>query len=547
MNVLADDSTENVNNETDAQLAEPHKWGDNATWWIKDSVLYLDGTSLQPTYSAHNGVVARKIMDTPWNQDPEDYSKPTVSSKITKVVINPDTKSNLVLPPDSSALFRSLSEVTEFVGLNKLDISNVTDFSYMFSDEPKIQSIDMSSFKTPEDVNLTQMFDLNGVQSIDLSGFTNSKDTVTDMFDSAVVQNVTLAGLNLKGSGINGRDSSNKDVWVKEGSDSDTLVSLESGDYTSGTWKRILTNSADFKISIISNKKLNFEKNEQVVSSDESENIKDSEVEVYKNYGVSVKFSDDAYKTDITISGKAFQKVKFAGESIDIDMPVISGYKPDVSSIKATIIGYCFGIDSPYQLLISSGSDASYVEKLSLGDESHTTETGYTVYYTKDKSTPSTHHTSTSTTTPTKPTTPTVTSKFTHKLQTLTAYPDRSAADVYDENGNLSKTVALSPNSDWQTDEYMTIKGEKYYRVATNEFVKASDIYLYEDKDSVVRTHGGVDYISLDNSHGDTVTNRALAVKTDWKTDKVIKINNEDYYRVATNEFVKADNVDVIR
>lgn len=84
----------------------------------------------------------------------------------------------------------------------------------------------------------------------------------------------------------------------------------------------------------------------------------------------------------------------------------------------------------------------------------------YSIYYTKNKPT----------------TTPTVTSKYIHKLQTLTAYPDRSTAEVYDENGNLNKNVALSPNSDWQTDEYMTIKGEKYYRVATNEFVKADNV-----------------------------------------------------------------------
>lgn len=532
LNVLADDSTENVNDETDAQLAEPHKWGDNATWWIKDSVLYLDGTSLQPTYSAHNGVVARKIMDTPWNQDPDDYLKPTISSKITKVVINPDTKSNLVLPTDSSALFRSLSSVTEFVGLNKLDISNVTDFSYMFSDETSLRNLDLSSFKTSKKVNLTEMFML-GAKNIDLSGFTNPEDIVTNIFEKessypAYVEKIKLGGINLADSGTTGN-------WVRMDSDDKTPVNFDGAKIDSGTWRRLVSkddkNSDMTILNVCSNKPLNFA--EEGVTATLEENVN----EEIKNIP-TVSIDDTAYLYSVTVSKSANKAPEFYGDLVNIKAPVIKGYTSNSDSFKIIYDGEFSQINNIDKKVTLKNEETGQTESFS-----------YTIYYTKDKpavkpTTPSTHHTSTSTTTPTIPT---VTSKYTHKLQVLTTYPDQDSANIYDEEGNLSKTVALSPDSNWQTDEYMTIKGEKYYRVATNEFVKASDIYLYTSKYSVVRTHDGADYISLDNSHVDTVTNRALAIKTDWKIDKVIKINNEDYYRVATNEFVKADNVDVIR
>lgn len=471
-------------------------------------------------------------MDTPWNQDPDDYLKPTISSKITKVVINPDTKSNLVLPTDSSALFRSLSSVTEFVGLNKLDISNVTDFSYMFSDETSLRNLDLSSFKTSKKVNLTEMFML-GAKNIDLSGFTNPEDIVTNIFEKessypAYVEKIKLGGINLADSGTTGN-------WVRMDSDDKTPVNFDGAKIDSGTWRRLVSkddkNSDMTILNVCSNKPLNFA--EEGVTATLEENVN----EEIKNIP-TVSIDDTAYLYSVTVSKSANKAPEFYGDLVNIKAPVIKGYTSNSDSFKIIYDGEFSQINNIDKKVTLKNEETGQTESFS-----------YTIYYTKDKpavkpTTPSTHHTSTSTTTPTIPT---VTSKYTHKLQVLTTYPDQDSANIYDEEGNLSKTVALSPDSNWQTDEYMTIKGEKYYRVATNEFVKASDIYLYTPKYSVVRTHDGTDYISLDNSHGDTVTNRALAVKTDWKIDKVIKINNEDYYRVATNEFVKADNVDVIR
>jgi hypothetical protein len=315
-----------------------------------------------------------------------------------------------------------------------------------------------------------------------------------------------------KGSGLDA------DSWINPNDEKENQSEYPQGGTDISTWnlkirQRNLSNTY-FAFGLYTNKDI-------VLNSDyleSSDPLKD-----YSSILDSDFSGENLFMGPITVKRDAFS---YVGQTITIQAPTVSGYTANRNTVKVTLETYNGdpNKDGPYKL-VGSESEKSFA----IIQNGNRMENNYTIYYTKN------------------PSTPTVSSKFTHKLQTLTTYPDQDSADIYDEDGNLSKTVALSPDSNWQTDEYMTIKGEKYYRVATNEFVKASDIYLYKDKDSVVRTHGGTDYISLDNSHGDTVTNRALAVKTDWKVDKVIKINNEDYYRVATNEFVKADNVDVIR
>ncbi|WP_195701504.1 SLAP domain-containing protein [Companilactobacillus futsaii] len=52
-----------------------------------------------------------------------------------------------------------------------------------------------------------------------------------------------------------------------------------------------------------------------------------------------------------------------------------------------------------------------------------------------------------------------------------------SAKYLYDINGKKSNLRALASGSAWFSDKVATINGEKMYRVATNEWVKASDVF----------------------------------------------------------------------
>jgi len=118
----------------------------------------------------------------------------------------------------------------------------------------------------------------------------------------------------------------------------------------------------------------------------------------------------------------------------------------------------------------------------------------------------------------------------------------KQTAHLYDKNGNKVTNRALGSNSGWKSDQMMVLNGETYYRVATNEYVKVSDIVEYQmDVSTVKTTSGSAKY--LYDVNGKKSSDRALAANTAWFTDKSAMINGEKMYRVATNEWVKASDI----
>lgn len=112
---------------------------------------------------------------------------------------------------------------------------------------------------------------------------------------------------------------------------------------------------------------------------------------------------------------------------------------------------------------------------------------------------------------------------------------------MYDDNGNeINKE--LPSNSDWHTDLKKTINGTTYYRVATNTWVKDSDVYIYFEQPTYVRTYLD-SYKTLVNSQEKEVMNRALQAGSDWYSDRYAYFDGVKYYRVATNEWVKSGDV----
>ncbi|BDR57157.1 BspA family leucine-rich repeat surface protein [Xylocopilactobacillus apis] len=121
---------------------------DGSPWWTyKNGVLTL----YPHTLNAYNDAVVTPTnipnfpdVDWPWKQ---------YSADITKVVINPGVTSS----GSVSHLFNGLSAVTEFVGLNNLDLTNATDLNSLFAGCSSIESLDLSTFNTP---NVTIMYRL---------------------------------------------------------------------------------------------------------------------------------------------------------------------------------------------------------------------------------------------------------------------------------------------------------------------------------------------------------------------------------------------------
>lgn len=108
----------------------------------------------------------------------------------------------------------------------------------------------------------------------------------------------------------------------------------------------------------------------------------------------------------------------------------------------------------------------------------------------------------------------------------------------------LDKTKQLSEHSDWISDRIVTIDGIKYYRVATNEWAKATTVYRYEKETGVVDTKNA-EITYLVKSDQSRVHNRGLSANTSWKYDRVAYLGDreEKHYRVATREFVHEQDV----
>lgn len=112
--------------------------------------------------------------------------------------------------------------------------------------------------------------------------------------------------------------------------------------------------------------------------------------------------------------------------------------------------------------------------------------------------------------------------------------------NIYDNNGYLTdKTVA--PNSNWYTDREMLIKGTKYYRIATDQWLKIDDVYIYQNNPVYLSTYSDTAK-HLVNSQNLKV-NREVAANSDWYSDRYAYFDNQKYYRLATNEWVNANDV----
>ena len=113
---------------------------------------------------------------------------------------------------------------------------------------------------------------------------------------------------------------------------------------------------------------------------------------------------------------------------------------------------------------------------------------------------------------------------------------------LFDKNGKQIMDRNLDIDSCWFSDEEYTVGGTMYYRVATDEFAKASDVYVYIEPEPVlVRVYNNL-FGNLVDYQG-TKISRELSPSSEWKADRIALINGQQYYRVATNEFVPVGEV----
>ncbi|WP_259756266.1 mucin-binding protein [Lactococcus lactis] len=128
----------------------------------------------------------------------------------------------VVAPANSSNLFSSsdLPEVISIIGLNYLNTSNVTDFSYMFSNLDAVNSLDISGFDTHNGTNFSGMFQgMSSLTSLDVSNFDTSQN-----LDFSLMFHGMSSLTDLKITGLN---TSNGINFYSMFSDDSNLISLD--------------------------------------------------------------------------------------------------------------------------------------------------------------------------------------------------------------------------------------------------------------------------------------------------------------------------------
>ncbi|WP_282799172.1 MucBP domain-containing protein [Lactococcus lactis] len=107
-----------------------------------------------------------------WSKPWKDYD-----GQINKI----DIQGKVVLPSHALYLFGQMDNLSEIIGIENLDMSNVTDMAGMFADNPKLISLDLSLLDTS---NVTSMINLfmndSSLESLNVSTWNTSN--VTNMF-----------------------------------------------------------------------------------------------------------------------------------------------------------------------------------------------------------------------------------------------------------------------------------------------------------------------------------------------------------------------------
>ena len=133
------------------------------------AIIYwkVDGTTLKLRSGSASGY---SDFDDEFPGAPDWASYVT---NVTKVIIE-----NNISPSNMYAWFMGCSKVTEIQYIQRINTSNVTDMSQMFSYCNALTSLDLSSFNTSNVTHMGSMFyDCNSLTSLDLSSFNTSKVT----------------------------------------------------------------------------------------------------------------------------------------------------------------------------------------------------------------------------------------------------------------------------------------------------------------------------------------------------------------------------------
>lgn len=439
------------------------------------------------------------------------------------------------------------------LGITFSEENKLTNIHGMFKDDKNLEQLELRDmFGTENVTDMSEMFSgVSKLKELDISGFDMGKVTnSSNMFEKTNLEKITL-GINNKFADADVLPNKNNLTWKAV----DTESNLEEPD------KMFFSSNSVAGKSLSKYYDGNHRRGKHTFRAD---------------YRVLIIPSNLGNQIVEGIKGNSMQHV-------NIDVPIITGYKSDKKTVNA-YINYdgTVSTDEKIQYTLtnvikpnpgnpvgpskpsSSGNGSSTHSKnkviktnvkisTNLGEievsvsgkanEKKSVEVPYREGYTADKKTVTVLIKSDGTATTAESVKYTKNNiQIVRNNSLLTTFSDKSNVILYHINGDklTRSNRLLAPNTDWFSDQQVTIDYVTYLRVATNEWIKATNVYMYESSAQVVRTKG---LTALVDTHGKQVKNRALHGETSWFTDRIVMINGKKYYRVATNELVSANDV----
>jgi len=455
---------------------------------------------------------------------------------------------------DMSMMFSSDKKLKDIIGLSGFNTKNVTDMNYMFSGCESLDKIDISNFDTSNVTDMHSMFrDNKSISSLDVSNFDTSN--VTDMssifFGDSSLEDLDISNFNVD-KVSNAKEMFNdtknlKDLKTSKGFNKISKLNQKTG-LEDKTWIDIGTGTKN-------NPKPSARLSYKEWSNLDAEEVPNWFLETGTLYTgshtVNVKNDlPDELGQDLTAKVPEKYWPEYIGSTFEVAVPEVEGYvaKEKFITVTATAEGLVSDdmvhyvksdtedpdtedpdtedpdtedpdIEEPGNNNNGNNNNNSGNNNNNSGNNNNNNNSGNEIDEDKDD--------------------------IENKQNLVTVHPDKEYANLYDSKGKLVDNSAFAVNSNWQSDQLLTINGSKYYRVATNEFVKADDSYTYEKVDASVKTKDS-EITYMIKSTGKAVQNRGLGKQSPWKADKKANINGKVYYRVATNEFVSADEVAVM-
>lgn len=160
-------TTWNGSNYNDYRYAHIDGGTSNPGYFTSGSAGTNFGTGVYWTLSDNDTKLTFYNTAAAGRNDIEDHDCSEWGTDLITVVFADD------IQPDSTAgWFSDCEDLTTFVGLDKLNTSNVTDMSSMFDSCESITTLDLSSFDTSNVTDMRYMFtDCSNLVTLDLTGF----------------------------------------------------------------------------------------------------------------------------------------------------------------------------------------------------------------------------------------------------------------------------------------------------------------------------------------------------------------------------------------